>query len=112
MWSASENNDPSDPLRNYFWPESTHLFELAKTDAVFFQIKNTNHELFCDWGWYFPTTAIPWTTAPARRTSRVTDAWLVSFFNKYLKAQDDHFLDQPPPKYHGEEQEVVSFMRK
>jgi hypothetical protein len=112
MWSASENNDPSDPLRNYFWPESTHLFELAKTDAVFFQIKNTNHELFCDWGWYFPTTAIPWTTAPARRTSRVTDACLVSFFNKYLKAQDDHFLDQPPPKYHGEEQEVVSFMRK
>jgi hypothetical protein len=41
-------------------------------------------------------------------TTVAIDASLVSFFNKFLKAADDHFLDQPPSLY----AEVVNFMKK
>lgn len=109
---ALNNDYPADALGDYFWPESTHLFSLATSNAIIFQIRNTSHELFCDWGWYFPMTAIPWNTAPARRTTRLIDACLVSFFDKYLKGEDDHFLDQAPPKFPDEEQEAFNFMRK
>lgn len=109
---AMNNDYASDPNGCFFWPESKHFFDLAKTNAIIFQIRNTNHELFWDPGWYFPMTGIPWTTAPARRTSRVIDDCLVSFFDKYLKSQDDHFLDQAPPKYADEDHEVLNFQRK
>lgn len=87
----------------YFWPESTRLFDLAQTDAIIFQIRNTWHFSFFDFGWFFldqPTA------------SRIMDACLVSFFNRYLKGQDDDFLDQTPPDYPEEEHEILNFRRK
>lgn len=97
------NNDYTAYQPLYFWPESTRLFDLANSDAVIFQIQNTWHFSFFDFGWFFldqPTA------------SRLMDACLVSFFNRYLKGQDDHFLDQTPPSYPEEPHEVLNFKHK
>jgi hypothetical protein len=45
--------------------------------------------------------------APARVT-QIVRAYLLSFFNKYLKGEDDHFLDGPSADY----PEVEEFMKK
>ncbi len=96
------NNNPGYPTL-FFWPESTNLFNRAKTNAIIFQIRNTNHFSFFDFAWFIVSK---WPQ------SRVMDACLVSFFNKFLKGEDDHFLDQSPPKYADESFEVVNFMNK
>jgi hypothetical protein len=97
------NNDYTAYQPLYFWPESTRLFDLAVTNAIIFQIRNTWHFSFFDFGWFFlqqPTA------------SRVMDACLVSFFKRHLKGVDDHFLDQAPPAYPGENHEVFNYRRK
>jgi hypothetical protein len=99
---AMNNNNPGYP-RLFFWPQSTHLFDLATTNAVIFQIRDSNHYSFFDFAWFMVSK---WPQ------SRVMDACLVSFFNKYLKGQDDHFLDQAPPKYPDETFEIINFMNK
>jgi hypothetical protein len=105
------NNDYAADQSLYFWPESTHLFDLAQAKAIIFQIRNTSHFSFADQGWFFPVT-VPYAPPTPGGSSRVIDACLVSFFNKYLKGQDDHFLDQAPPKYPSEIYEVFNFKRK
>jgi predicted dienelactone hydrolase len=99
---AMNNNNSSEP-QYVFWPESTHLFNLATTNATIFQIANTRHFSFFDFAWFYPGQY---------RQSRVMDACLVSFFNKHLKAQDDHLLDQTPPQYPDENFQVINFMNK
>jgi predicted dienelactone hydrolase len=100
------NNDYAAYPAFYFWPESTHLFDRAMTNAVIFQIHKSFHFSFFDFGWFFPVTE-PWNPVMPGTTVAI-DASLVSFFNKFLKAADDHFLDQPPSQY----AEVVNFMKK
>jgi len=43
---------------------------------------------------------------PPARVSQIIRAYLLSFFNKYLKGQDDHLLDGPSPAY----PEVMQFL--
>ena len=99
---AMNNNNNSEP-EYVFWPESTHLFDLATTNATIFQIANTRHYSFFDWAWFYPSQY---------PQSRVMAACLVSFFNKHLKAQDDHLLDQAPPKHPDENFDIVNFRNK
>jgi hypothetical protein len=99
---AMNNNNLAYPYF-FFWPESTNLFNLATTNAVIFQIQNSSHFSFFDFAWFIVSK---WPQ------SRVMDACMVSFFNKHLKAQDDHLLDQSPPKYPDENFQVINFMKK
>ena len=82
--------------------ESPVLFKKAIHDAVWLYIEGANHLTFVD---------APWVVQPtlqSRRAAETITACLLSFFNKYLKDQDDHLLDDPSPAY----PEVIRFMRK
>lgn len=105
------NNDYSADPSLYFWSEAVHLFDLAQTNAVIFQIRYSSHFTFSDQGWSFPT-GMPWNTAVPGGSSRVIDAALLSFFSKHLKGQNDDFLAQTPPRYVDEKCEVFNFQRK
>jgi uncharacterized repeat protein (TIGR03803 family) len=45
---------------------------------------------------------------PGARASQIARAYLLSFFNKFLRGQDDHLLDGPSPAY----PEVMQFLSK
>ena len=44
---------------------------------------------------------------PPVRVSQIVRVYLLSFFNKFLKGEDDHLLDGPSPAY----PEVEQFMK-
>ncbi|HXJ60123.1 MAG TPA: hypothetical protein VNU68_26045 [Verrucomicrobiae bacterium] len=78
-------------------------FDQATQDAYWMNISNTIHQHFADWrGWLAsPTDA-------GRRAAVAMNACMISFFDKYLKDQDDHLLDGPTSTY----PEVINFGRK
>jgi hypothetical protein len=45
---------------------------------------------------------------PQGRASQIVRAYLLSFFNKFLRGEDDHLLDGPSAAY----PEVEQFMKK
>jgi pimeloyl-ACP methyl ester carboxylesterase len=78
-------------------------FYLATHDAYWMQIKGTQHQHFADW--------LAWVSSPTtsgRSGAMAMNACLVSFFDKYLKALDDHLLDNPSAVY----PEVINFAKK
>ena len=78
------------------------LFNKAVQDAVWFGLSDTVHVSFA----YGYETVDP---SPANRElQRTMKAYILSFFNKYLKGQDDHLLDGPSTNF----PRVVNFMRK
>jgi dienelactone hydrolase len=82
--------------------ESSILFRKAIHDAVWLYIEGANHLTFVD---------APWVVQPTIQSRRAAAAFtgcLLSFFEKYLKDQDDHLLDDPSLAY----PEVIRFMRK
>ena len=81
----------------------TTLFDLATRDAVWMNIKNTEHQHFADWR--------AWISSPAdsgRRAGVAMNGCIVSFFDKHLKNRDDHLLDDPARVY----PEIIRFARK
>jgi hypothetical protein len=92
MNSPTANNDG----------ESQMLFRKATHDAVWLYIQGADHLSFVD---------APWVVQPTRqgrRTATAITGCLLSFFEKYLKDQDDQLLDDPSLVY----PEVIRFMRK
>jgi Platelet-activating factor acetylhydrolase, isoform II len=82
--------------------ESQILFQKATHDAVWLYIEGASHLTFVD---------APWVVQPtiqSRRAAAAITGCLLSFFNKYLKDQDDHLLDDPSLAY----PEVIRFVRK
>jgi dienelactone hydrolase len=69
------------------------LFGLAPTNAYWCQITNAVHETFIDL-WRSDLA-----NAPSRQASEAMRACMLSFFNKYLKQEDDHLLDNPTNRY-------------
>jgi len=58
---------------------------------------------------YGPTLTFPAGPTPASRgISQTIGACTLSFFNKYLKNQDDHLLDNPAAVYPN----IINFQRK
>jgi dienelactone hydrolase len=78
-------------------------FYMATRDAYWMQIQGTKHQHFADWlAWInSPTTA-------GRQAAVAMNACMLSFFDKYLKGQDDHLLDGPANVYPS----VVNFAKK
>ena len=65
------------------------LFTKATTDAYCCQVRGTVHDTFKDlW-------RVAWANATSRRASEAIRACMLSFFDKYLKSEDNHLLDNP-----------------
>jgi dienelactone hydrolase len=88
---------------------SLALFAKATTDAFWFQIQGSSHQSFQDRGSLINDpflTGDP--TSASRSHSQTIKACLLSFFDKYLKNQDDHLLDNPAAVYAN----VIHFQSK
>ncbi|MBE7499469.1 MAG: hypothetical protein HS113_04010 [Verrucomicrobiales bacterium] len=73
--------------------------ESLPNDAYFFRVSGTTHGNFGDYGWFISKNA---------RVGTLTKRSVTSFFNKYLRGVDDHFLDDPGSEY----SEVMDFVRR
>ena len=79
------------------------VFDPSKTNAVAFQISNTDHFTFLN---YAVLSSYP--LASNREAVRTVHAYTLSFFNKWLKGQDDHLHEGPSPDY----PRVINFRKK
>ena len=86
------------------------------TNAYWVKLVSADHGSFSDWDLILDSASVQagWGTpvsgqflAPAR-VSQIVRAYLLSFFNKFLRGEDDHLLDGPSPAY----PEVEQFMKK
>lgn len=97
------SGDDANPTMQPFRVAFRSLFDQFAHDAYWFHLKNSEHYDFVEMPWFAATPA------PAKlRTAIVLRRYILSFFNKYLKGQDDHFLDGPPSDY----PEVDVFLKK
>ena len=78
------------------------LFNKATQDAIWFLISNTEHSSFSSG--HLVTDPTP----SAREAALMINAYLLSFFNKYLKGRDDHLLDGPSASF----PRVINFKKK
>jgi hypothetical protein len=80
-----------------------YLYSKASNDAVWVQIRNSAHGDF---------VLAPWLSGSITPSSveiaRTVQAYVASFFNKYLGGRDDHLLDGPSSAYPA----VSTFRRK
>ncbi len=73
---------------------SDYLYSKASRDAVWVQISNTTHGDLILAPWFSGGI-----TPAAIETARTVQAYLASFFQKYLHDDDDHLLDGPSAAY-------------
>jgi len=88
---------------------SLTLFTKAINDALWFQIQDSTHASFDDRGSLIndPTqTGDP--TPASRAQSQAIRGCTLSFFDKYLKGEDDHLLDNPAAVYPN----IINFQSK
>ena len=85
------------------------LFTNAINHAFWCQIQDSGHQSFCDRGSLIsdPTLTID-PTPVSRKQSRTIRACTLSFFDKYLKNQDDRLLDNPAPIHPN----IINFRKK
>ena len=69
------------------------LFDKALADAYWCQVRDTIHPTFLD---LRPSSLA---NATSRRAAEAIRACSLSFFNKYLKGEDNHLLDNPTNSY-------------
>jgi hypothetical protein len=92
------------------------VFNHMVTNAFWVKLKGTVHGNFSEFDLVVDSAALAavWGTPPSGqflprgRASQIVRAYLLSFFNKYLRGEDDHLLDGPSPAY----PEVEQFMKK
>ena len=88
---------------------ATNLFAHAISDAFWFQIQDTTHQSFNDKGSLVNDPTLAGDPTPASKAqSQTIRACTLSFFNKYLKGEDDHLLDNPAAVYTN----IINFQRK
>jgi pimeloyl-ACP methyl ester carboxylesterase len=109
---GSTEDRPASPDNDYnpeWFYTSLVLFTNTINNAFLFQIQDSGHQSFQDRGSLIsdPTrTADP--TPASRAQSQTIRACTLSFFDKYLKNQDDHLLDNPAAVYPN----IINFQRK
>jgi predicted dienelactone hydrolase len=70
------------------------LYDALKSDAYWLGVKSEGHFEFVDEPWFLHPTS-----ATLTRTPILLRRYLLAFFNKYLKGEDDHLLDGPSLDY-------------
>jgi dienelactone hydrolase len=92
------------------------VFNHMVTNAYWVKLVSTVHASFADPSLIVDSASLRavWGTPtsgqflPPARASQIIRAYLLSFFNKFLKGLDDHLLDGPSPAY----PEVEQFLKK
>lgn len=92
------------------------VFNHMVTNAYWVKLVSTVHGSFSDWDLIADSASLQavWGTPvsgqflPPARVSQIVRAYVLSFFNKFLRGEDDHLLDGPSPSY----PEVEQFMKK
>ena len=92
------------------------IFNHMVTNAYWVKLVSTVHGSFTDWDLIVDSGTLQgfWGTPvsgqflPAARVTQIVRTYLLSFFNKYLRGEDDHLLDGPSPDY----PEVMQFLKK
>jgi hypothetical protein len=92
------------------------FFNEQVTNAYWVKLSSTVHGNFSDPGLIVDSASLRtvWGTPvsgqllPPARVSQIVRAYLLSFFNKFLRGEDDHLLDGPSPAY----REVMPFLKK
>jgi dienelactone hydrolase len=90
-------------------PASRTLFAKEINHAFWFQLRDSTHGSFSDHGSLIniPTqTGDP--TAASKAQSETIRACMLSFFDKYLKGEDNHLLDNPGAVYPN----IINFQSK
>jgi uncharacterized repeat protein (TIGR03803 family) len=90
------------------------IYNEQVTNAYWVRLASTVHGNFGDYDLIIDSATMQdeWDTPlngqilPLGRASQIVRAYLLSFFNKFLKGQDDHLLDDPSPAY----PEVMQFL--
>jgi len=94
--------------------ERLEAFNEQETNAYWLKVDSTVHGSFANWDLLLDSASlatdfgIPMSgqfLAPAR-VSQILRTYVLSFFNKYLKGEDDHLLDGRSPAY----PEVIQFL--
>ena len=93
----------SDSFMQQFRNAYRNLFDRLTLDAYWVHIKNSTHCDFTDMPWFDTPTS----TSVTRRAV-AQDLYVVSFFRKYLRGEDDRFLDGAPLAW----AEVDAFLKK
>jgi len=99
---------PPDYNPEWLYP-SRVLFTNAISHAFWFQVQDASHQSFQDRGSLISEqTRMADPTPVSREQSRTIRACMVSFFDKYLKNQDDHLLDNPAAVHTN----IINFQKK
>lgn len=109
-WPPGVLGRPPVPPGSTEWLATTlALFAKATNDAFWFQIQDAGHSSFADRGSVISDPSLTADPTPASRaqSQTITDCML-SFFDKYLKNQDDHLLENPAVVYPT----IINFRRK
>ena len=110
MCSTKERPASPDPFYNTNWMfTSLTLFTNAIDNAFLLQIQDSGHASFGDRGSLISDSTLTGDPTPASRAiSQTIRACTLSFFDKYLKNQDDHLLDNPAEVHSN----IINFQRK
>ena len=84
------------------WGDLRKVFDALTHDAYRLKIRGATHGSFAEYELVVTGDAF------ARRNAAVIRSCLLSFFNKHLRGQDDHLLDNPAAAY----PEINGFIRK
>ncbi len=109
--SMNSTIDPFPGLAGYpAWLVDTRaLFTNAINNAFWLQIQDSTHSSFDDRDSVMNDSFRTSGPTPASRAiSQTIRACTLSFFDKYLKNQDDHLLDNPAAVYPN----IINFQRK
>lgn len=101
-----------DDVSGFFKPYFAALFGQLTNNAYMFEIKGAIHYVFSDGPLAFDVSKAFSSYGPPRAAQLHMAAplriYTLSFFNKYLKDQDDHVLDGPLPEY----PEIQNYQKK
>jgi hypothetical protein len=99
-----------DPVSVFFEPYFLSLFHRLTNSACMFEINGAVHGDFCDMPLACDCTQSSYVPPAAAqlRMAALLRIYTLSFFNKYLKGQDDHVLDGPLPDY----PEIQNYLKK
>jgi hypothetical protein len=92
------------------------VFNHMGRNSYWVKLRSTVHGSFCDWDLVVDSSSLASVSGspvsgqflPPARVTQIVRAYLLSFFNKFLRGEDDHLLDGPSPAY----PEVEQFMKK
>jgi dienelactone hydrolase len=109
--------DPGSAVLGSIPDDRLAVYNEQVTNAYWVKLVSTIHcsfadyDLICDPGSMLGLlcgTPVTGQFLPQGRASQIVRAYLLSFFNKFLKGEDDHLLDGPSPAY----PEVMEFLSK